>query len=518
MTRVRSSLLAVALLSALCACGAQPDGESIASPDGTGPGPASTSSDAPPGTVPGDRDAAAAVPTPDSDQLLDKDGAPVPVVAFDPGSVPPAAIAPGALPVFSLPRGYTATEGPRVRAYARFPFRLGNGLHWVEGPSWSARIGVDDDASPDKQYSPLELRRNLEAVLEQAGARRVYDGPLQRDLYYGTLDEEIGSGFIDVVNRDADTPTQVFVIRHAERTVWIQLVFDTHATGVVAVDEKPFQATSRWSDEFPYLSLPAGYDFRNQVLQRDYDAFPFWTGTAFEEIEGKAYAVDFDAEEDANSMFEVRRNLEAMMAEAGGVLVHAGPVPTEQAETITFARKSPYSAAAGFSWDEDERSTWRVDLDGGRQVWIHARLDPRAAGWVVVEREGFQQTSSLLPADAMQKAIADDGRVAIAVNFAVDKADILPDSQPQLDQVVALLRDDATLRLWVDGHTDGSGDAARNRALSEARATSVVASLVAAGIAADRLEARGHGADVPVADNATEAGKARNRRVELVKR
>lgn len=518
MTRVRSRLLAVALLSALCACGAQPDGDPAVSPDGTGPGAGSPGNEALPAAVPADQDAAAAVPAPGSDQLLDRAGAPVPLVAFDPGTVSPAATAPGALPVFSLPRGYMAIEGPRVRAHARFPFRLGNGLHWVEGPSWSSRIGVDKDAFPDKQFSPLELRRNLEAVLEQAGARRVYDGPLQRDMYYGTLDEEIGGGFIDVVNRDEDTPTQVFVIRHAERTVWIQLVLDTHDTGVVAVDETPFQATSRWSDVFPHLSLPAGYERRNRGLQRDYDAFPFWTGTAFEEVEGKAYAVGFDAGRNTTSMYEVRRNLEAMMAEAGGVLVHAGAVPKEQAATITADRISSYSDAAGYSWDEDERSTWRVELDGGRQVWIHARLDSRAAGWVVVEREGFQQTSALLAADAMQKAIADDGRVAIAVNFAVDKADILPESQPQLDQVAALLRADDTLRLWVDGHTDGSGDATRNRTLSTARAASVVASLVAAGIAADRLESRGFGADRPLADNATDAGKARNRRVELVKR
>ena len=516
----RFRLIALAITFALAACGGQGDEAAT----GTGGAAVDTVAGGDTGTSAADPDAGLVEATGSPrgragmQALLDKEGTPVPVVDFDPASVPPTASAPGALPVFSMPRGYTAAEGPNVRSYARFPFRLGDGVHWVEGSSWSARIGVDDDAFPDKDYSPLEVRRNLEAVLAQAGAKQVYEGPLQRDLYYGSVEDEIGDGFIEVVNYDADTPTSVYVIRHGDRSVWIQLASDGHGTGVIVVDEKPFESSSRWSDEFPYLSMPVGYELRNHELRRDYDAFPFWTGTAFEEVEGKAYAADFDAEEDTYSMHEVRRNLEAMMKEAGGVLVHAGTVPAEQSETIPFERKSPYGNAAGYSWHEDDRSTWRVDLDDGREVWIHARLDPRAAGWVVVERQGFQQTSSLLEADALKAKIDADGRVAIEVNFAVDAAEILPDSQPQLDQVLELLRGNPELRLLVEGHTDGSGDAAHNQRLSERRAAAVVAELVRQGIDAARLASAGHGATRPVASNADEAGKARNRRVELVKR
>ncbi len=517
MRHARSTLIVLVLLTALSACNGASDGPAAPRVDAGAAPPAATADVAAAG---GDATTARASVTPGGvagAALVDRDGTPVPQVAFDPDSVPVTQGALGALPVFSMPRGYRAVNRARTRAYARFPFRLGHGVHWVEGPSWSAAIGIDRDAAPGKDYSPLEVRRNLEAVLEQAGGRRVYDGPLQRDVYYGSLKDEIGHGYIDAVNYDATTPTAVFVIRRADRTVWVQLAYDGSSTGVVAVDEQPFRPTARWSGEFPYLILPAGYDQRDQPLRRDYDAFPFWTGAAFEEVEGKAYAIAFDAEEDTTSMHEVRRHLEAMMAEAGGALVHAGPVPVAASEGISFERKSPYGNAAGYSWDEDDRSTWRVDLDDGRQVWIHARLDPLIAGWVVVEREGFQQTAALLPADALKQGIAEDGRVAIAVNFAVDKADILPDSQPQLDQVVALLRDDRSLRLSIDGHTDASGDAARNKALSLARAQSVMASLVEAGIVADRLRATGHGAERAVADNATDAGKALNRRVELVR-
>lgn len=84
-------------------------------------------------------------------------------------------------------------------------------------------------------------------------------------------------------------------------------------------------------------------------------------------------------------------------------------------------------------------------------------------------------------------------------------------------EVLKLLEQNPALRLSVEGHTDNTGAAAHNRQLSEARARAVVAHLTQHRIAATRLRAAGFGPDKPLADNATEAGKAQNRRVELVK-
>ncbi|WP_242478857.1 OmpA family protein [Hymenobacter lapidiphilus] len=81
-----------------------------------------------------------------------------------------------------------------------------------------------------------------------------------------------------------------------------------------------------------------------------------------------------------------------------------------------------------------------------------------------------------------------------------------------------LLEQSPPLRLAVQGHTDNEGTTAHNQQLSEARAKSVVAALTAASISAGRLQAAGFGQTQPLADNATEAGRAQNRRVELVKR
>lgn len=470
-------------------------------------------------------DEAAATETPAAqsslhkDAVHDRDGNPVPLLPFDISSVETSTATIGELPFFSMPEGYAPVNRPHVRSHARFPFRLGDGLHWVEGASWSAKVGVRSELRREKEFSARELRRNLETVLQQAGARQVFDGPLQRGFYYGPqLEEEIGGGFIDAVNMDTGAQTTVHVIRQVDRNIWVQLSTTGHDAGLVVVEERPFTATAKLLPEFPYLAMPEGYDQGNRPKQRDFDMYPFWTGSDFEEVEGRTWAGQVTKGERGFSMHEVRRNLQSMMDEAGGVLVFEGRIPKEASERYDSNFKGPYSDGTNFVWQDYDSLVYRFDRPDGHQVWVHARLEYGSAGWVVVERKELVQTAALLPADALKRQLDADGRVAIEVNFAVDKADILPASRPQLEQVLALLRDNPSLKLSVEGHTDDTGQAARNRELSQQRAQSVVAALTAGGIDAARLVAAGYGAERPVASNDSEEGRARNRRVELVRR
>jgi outer membrane protein OmpA-like peptidoglycan-associated protein len=100
--------------------------------------------------------------------------------------------------------------------------------------------------------------------------------------------------------------------------------------------------------------------------------------------------------------------------------------------------------------------------------------------------------------------------------FDFNKSTLQPASDPVLQQILALQTKDAALKLEIQGHTDNVGNDAYNQTLSEARAASVVAWLTQHGIAASRLTAKGYGKSAPIADNATDAGRARNRRVEIV--
>jgi outer membrane protein OmpA-like peptidoglycan-associated protein len=103
------------------------------------------------------------------------------------------------------------------------------------------------------------------------------------------------------------------------------------------------------------------------------------------------------------------------------------------------------------------------------------------------------------------------------IHFDTGKAAILPDSENILGEIVKLLQQNEDLKLLVEGHTDNQGNAAANQALSEKRAQAVVAWLTAHGVQAARLSAKGFGRTKPLTDNGTEDGRAKNRRVELVK-
>ncbi len=100
--------------------------------------------------------------------------------------------------------------------------------------------------------------------------------------------------------------------------------------------------------------------------------------------------------------------------------------------------------------------------------------------------------------------------------FSHDGASLSDELQQQLTQVVASLKDISYQQLAVLGHTDSSGQLAYNNKLSQQRAQQVMTFMMQQGLAANTLVAEGRGPANPIADNKTAAGKAANRRVELI--
>jgi outer membrane protein OmpA-like peptidoglycan-associated protein len=141
--------------------------------------------------------------------------------------------------------------------------------------------------------------------------------------------------------------------------------------------------------------------------------------------------------------------------------------------------------------------------------------------------DGYVYTLTILELSEMEQEVSSggmldtlnkDGHVAVNILFDTGKATIKPESQPLIDQIVDMMKANGDLKIRVEGHTDNVGNPLSNMGLSEGRAKAVVNALTAAGIAPDRLTSAGFGQDKPVADNGAEEGRAKNRRVELVKR
>jgi OmpA-OmpF porin, OOP family len=174
-------------------------------------------------------------------------------------------------------------------------------------------------------------------------------------------------------------------------------------------------------------------------------------------------------------------------------------------------------------WERLEEYTAETTLratTGGKEFWIKVLADVYSSPTFsyrldIVERAAMTQVVS---ANKMLDELNAKGFVTLYINFDTNKWDIKADAQPTIAEIAKLLKSQPTLQLSVEGHTDNVGTAAANKTLSENRAKSVMNAIVAQGVPAARLSAKGFGQESPVADNRSDEGRAKNRRVELVKK
>ena len=122
-----------------------------------------------------------------------------------------------------------------------------------------------------------------------------------------------------------------------------------------------------------------------------------------------------------------------------------------------------------------------------------------------------------IQASEMFDALNKEGFIALYINFETGKAEIKAESQKIIDQIVQMLKDNPDLKINIEGHTDNVGSVESNQTLSEKRAEAVMKAIIAMGIESGRLSSKGWGQTKPIADNKTEEGRSKNRRVEIVK-
>lgn len=156
-----------------------------------------------------------------------------------------------------------------------------------------------------------------------------------------------------------------------------------------------------------------------------------------------------------------------------------------------------------------------------RITWVRVKAYKEARSyqvWIIEEAEMEQLI--VVDAKSMMGDINAQGRVALyGIYFDFDKSEVKPESDPTLKEIAKLLSDNPSLNLFVVGHTDNTGDYKYNMKLSQDRAAAVVKALVSKyNVDSKRLTSAGVGPLAPFTTNDTEEGRAKNRRVELIKK
>jgi OmpA-OmpF porin, OOP family len=270
------------------------------------------------------------------------------------------------------------------------------------------------------------------------------------------------------------------------------LVMLTFSLGAVAVAQD-----AEGSKDHPLLSRMPGYHIR-EYTQSDFDRREFYgkDGASFA-VEGKVTFVKYSLDEGAKmaTPLQIFRNCQNALARLGGKVLY------DSIEQNAFGN-----------------TTIQLTKDG-QEITVGVQVGNRGESYdvTVVEKQGMKQ--DVVSAENWNSDIRSTGHTAIyGILFDTDKSELKPESDVALKEIARLLGQDSSLALWVVGHTDTSGDVTRNMQLSDARAKAVVAALTGKyGIPAARLSAYGVGPLCPVAPNDTDEGRAKNRRVELVR-
>lgn len=288
------------------------------------------------------------------------------------------------------------------------------------------------------------------------------------------------------------------------------------ASAAPGFDVKGVPVVNPQLGKFPYVGLIDGYrPAEPDSKEVAFDRYEFFDGAKIITVEGRLKTTE--AEGTGASAYQVFKTYESLITGLGGVKVFEGKGEDMGARKVEFSQMRHRHPV----YDGDQMGIYMVRTPE-EEIWVEAYVKQHYGKegnyfLTVVEKKSLDVKASLLPAEEMKRELDTKGHVALYINFDFNKADVKPEARPAIDEILKLLKNNPSLNLTVEGHTDNAGTPAYNQGLSDARAKSVVAALVANGIEGGRLKAVGYGQEKPIADNGTDAGRAKNRRVELVK-
>jgi outer membrane protein OmpA-like peptidoglycan-associated protein len=166
-----------------------------------------------------------------------------------------------------------------------------------------------------------------------------------------------------------------------------------------------------------------------------------------------------------------------------------------------------------------EKGGWEIvseSIGGDASLYAHYTKNGRNIWAYLHNDDGYVVNVADVGAVDLSAGLKNSCHVVLTgVLFDFNKSTLQPASDPVLQKVADLLSKDPALKVEVQGHTDNVGGDAYNQTLSEARARAVMDWLIKRGVPAGRLTAQGYGKTSPVADNGSDEGRAKNRRVEI---
>jgi OmpA-OmpF porin, OOP family len=284
------------------------------------------------------------------------------------------------------------------------------------------------------------------------------------------------------------------------------------------------------TDRYAEVDIPLGPSINPLVEKRHY--------AKVDTVEGARTRLLYIAPRERTSLEVMRNYKEALRAGGFKTLFECNPdtcgdtieqpfLELNSSRRLTANQTMEYAFGAGVTdprmlvakLARPQGSTHAIVFVAYQENVVSPAASERVAVFVdVVESGTMEQRMTTVQASELATNLAREGRQALyGIYFDFDKADIKPESKPQLQQIAKALQADSKLKVYVVGHSDNQGALDYNVGLSQRRAEAVARALTTQyGVAATRMTARGLGPLAPVTSNGTEDGRAKNRRVELV--